>query len=927
MKARLLILTVALLMSIPTAVAGVVEGTITDTATGEPLIGATVTYAAGKGTVTDVDGHFALEISNGKYLLTVIYIGYKTISKEVNVTEGTQKVDIGMEEDNTSLKDALVVGEARHDTEAAIVREQQESPVAMTAVSDQQIKRSQDKDASEVIRRIPGISIIDQKFVMVRGLSQRYNNVWMNGSAVPSSEADQRAFSFDIIPSSQLSNMKVVKSAAPDFPADFSGGFILVNTKDVPEKNSWNISLGGRYNDQTHMKNQQYYKGSHTDFLGFDNGKRSLDGGINTMLQPEVNGYSLLNNGLNNDWLIRERKPFADLNLSASISRRRVTANGHTLGLNGSLNYSNGYSTLTDIKNNLFGAYDRTHDRSNYLRKATDEQYTHNARLGALLGMVWFSTSRRHRIELKQIFNQIGISRYTCRRGYDAQNDYTEQAEYYYQSRLTYNLGLTGKHTLTDTDQLDWNLGYAYANRNLPDRRRYAVVEQAEGGLGVENLNDINREFSTLGEHLYSAATNWEHVFNIGSFEPSVKIGIYGEHKSRKYDTRFFTYAWASGQLPQQLQKLDVPTALLSEENYGPNSLYLLEQVDWTNNYEAKNTLGSGYLALLLPFFDKKLEAYGGVRFESCHTELVSHTRRQEYSPLSTRYDYKDLFPSLNLTYHLKKDHQLRMAYGRTTNRPEFRELSTSVYYDFDLASNVQGNHKLKPAYIDNMDLGWEWYPNAGEIISVSLFYKHFKDPVEWTYTVAGGTDLIYSYMNAEGANNYGVELDVRKQLDFIHLPRLSLSLNAAWIHSKVNFPDTSNEKDRPMQGQSPYLVNAGLFYNSDASKPTVSRLKGWSAAILYNIIGMRIIGVGRSIGSAETDVRVPDSYEMPRHQVDMNIGKSFGHVDVRLSVRDLLSQKVRYVQFENTPHGELEQVTRSYNPGRTVTLSVTYRL
>ncbi len=187
-----------------------------------------------------------------------------------------------------------------------------------------------------------------------------------------------------------------------------------------------------------------------------------------------------------------------------------------------------------------------------------------------------------------------------------------------------------------------------------------------------------------------------------------------------------------------------------------------------------------------------------------------------------------------------------------------------------------------------SVHFGWEWYPNAGEVISLSLFYKHFKNPIEWTSTVAGGTDLVYSYLNAESADNYGVELDIRKQLDFIHLPAFSLSLNAAWIHSSVNFPEGSREKDRPMQGQSPYLVNAGIFYNSDLGKPSLAWQKGWTPSLLYNTIGKRIIGVGRSIGSGETDVRVPDSYEMPRHQIDLNLGKSFGRLDMRLSVRDL---------------------------------------
>ncbi|MDO4497591.1 MAG: TonB-dependent receptor, partial [Bacteroidales bacterium] len=871
-----------------------------DQQTGEPLMGATITWAEGKGTSTNLDGLFQLELPNGTYELTVRYVGYNTVINTFSVKSETQTKDFELTADNTMLGDVTVVGQTRLNTEVATLKEQQRANVAMVTVSDQQIKRTQDKDASEVIRRIPGVSIIDEKFVMVRGLAQRYNNVWMNEAAVASSEADQRAFSFDIIPSSQIENMKVVKTAAPEFPADFTGGFILINTKDVPLTDSWSVSLGGSNNSETHFKDFLYYKN---------------------------NRHSLMHNGIDVDWKKHCRKPVADWTASATIAKRWLLEGGQTIGLTGSFNGSNNLRTMLNSENNLFGAYDVTHDRSNYLRKAIDDQYSNNNRLGGMLGLVWLSPTGRHCLRAKQVINHLTKDRYTYRKGFDAQSDYMEQAEYYYQSRLTYNLGLSGKHTLTDNDQVDWNLGYVFANRSLPDRRRYAVFGQEDGTLEVENLNDINREYSLLKEHIYSGGVNWKHDFSFNDWKPSLKMGAYGEYRTRKYDTRFFTYAWPSGQLPQELRKLDVPTQLLTREHYGDNGLYMHEQVDWSNNYAANGTLGSGFAALLLPFFDNRLEAYGGLRFESYHTELISHTRRQEYSPLSTFYDYNDLFPSLNLTYHLNDTQQLRAAYGRTTNRPEFRELSTSVYYDFDLASNVQGNHNLKPAYIDNLDLGWEWYPNAGEVVSISLFYKRFKDPIEWTYTVAGGTDLVYSYMNAKGANNYGIELEARKQLDFCHLPQFSLSVNAAWIKSEVTFAEGSREKDRPMQGQSPYLVNVGLFYNSDQGKPSANWQKGWSASLLYNTIGKRIIGVGRSVGSGETDVRVPDSYEMPRHQLDMNIGKSFGKLDLRLSLRDVLAQKVLFKQFEQTPHGEVEQITRSYKPGRNIGLTLTYKM
>lgn len=903
---RLLLLLAMVMCNGICAVAGIVEGNVTDKETGEPLIGASVTYAEGKGVSTDMDGHFVLNLPNGRHRITFRYIGYKTVTKEVVSGKGKQNIDIALETDNASLGTVTVVGEAHHNTEAATTKEQQESHVTMTGVSEQQIKKTQDKNASEVIRRIPGVSIIDEKFVMVRGLSQRYNNVWLNGAAVPSSEADQRAFSFDIIPSGQLDNLKVVKSAAPEYPADFSGGFIMVNTKDVPSTNTWSVGIGGGFNTETHGKERIYGVGNCKKF-----------------------------NGINTDWHTKTSTPIADLSISADIAQRWNTSGGQTFGLTGSVNFTNGYQTLADMENNMFGAYDVTHERSNYLRKAIDQQYNNNTRLGAMLGLIWLPASW-HRIELKQILNRLTKDRYTYRRGYDAQSDYMEQAEYYYQSRLTYNLGLSGKHILGESDKLNWNLGYAYANRDLPNRKRYTIYQQESEQMEVENLNDINRELSHLDENLVSGAVDCEHKFNLHTWQPSLKFGGYGEYRSRKYETQFFTYAWPNGQLPQAMREMDVPTELLTPEHYGDDGLYLIEQVDWSNNYEANARLMSGYLSLHLPFFNNKLEAYGGVRFEHSQTELVSHTRRQEPSPLSTYYKYNDFFPSLNIVAHASKDHQLRLAYGKTTNRPEFRELSTSVYYDFDLASNVQGNHNLQPAYIDNLDLGWEWYPHAGEVVSVSLFYKHFKNPIEWTYTVAGGTDLIYSYLNAEGANNYGVELDVRKQLDFIKLPQFSVSLNASWIKSKVEFAEGSKEADRPMQGQSPYLVNLGLFWNSDQgsysnvssnSKNGKGWKEGWTAALLYNTIGKRLIGVGRSVGSGVTEVRVPDSYEMPRHQLDLNMGKRLGRFDLRLSVRDLLAQKVQFKQFEQTPKGEVEQVTRSYKPGRTFLLTVSYKM
>lgn len=250
--------------------------------------------------------------------------------------------------------------------------------------------------------------------------------------------------------------------------------------------------------------------------------------------------------------------------------------------------------------------------------------------------------------------------------------------------------------------------------------------------------------------------------------------------------------------------------------------------------------------------------------------------------------------------------------------------MSSSVFYDFDLSGNIQGNPNLTACYVHNVDLRYELYPSKSELVSVALFYKNFQNPIEWTYTVAGGTDPIYSYKNAKGAYSYGVELDVKKSLDFIGVPDLSLVFNGALIKSKVNFDKGDQEKNRPMQGQSPYIINTGLFYQN-------SRI-GLSAALLYNRIGKRIVGVGRSMGSVDDNVRIPDSYEMPRNAVDINLSKKIGsHFELKLSVKDLLGESVVFKQFEdgirlnNGTVKNAEEVTRCYKPGRNYSLSVTY--
>lgn len=913
-----------------------IKGVVIDQKSKETLIGAVVTVdGTNVKAITNIDGNFLIDgmKKDKTYTLYINYVGYKT-----QKIDGVQAKDadqvIALQPDEQQLKEVTVTAVERRNTDAAMIQVAKNSPVIVSNVSAQEISRTQDTNAGEVIRRVPGVSLIDDKFVMVRGLSQRYNNVWVNGGAVPSSEADSRAFSFDIIPSSQIDNLTIVKSPTAEYPADYSGGFIIVNTKEIPAENSFNIAVGGNWNTSSAFKDFSYSKGSGTDFLGFDNGLRNLNGDIHADLNPQLdaNGKpvgdyatSLLGNGLNNDWLVKNRKPLGDLKLAASLNRRWMLG-GRTLGMLAAMNYTNEYRTYENMENNLYGIYDAANDKPNYLRHSVDDQYNNNVRLGAMLNFTFLSKDGNHKYQLKNIFNQLATSRYTWRDGVSAQSNLERSAEYYYRSRTTYNGQLTGKHTFT-SDALDWSIGYAYANRHLPDRRRYLIDDALESGVyALSTGNDISREWTQLDEHILSLGVNDKHHFKFGNFEPDLQVGAYGEYRSREYQTRNFIYNWnvSDNNMPSDFRHSDIPTLLSSEANMGYDKLYLLEEKQMRNNYRGHNTLGAGYLALSLPF--GKLGIHAGVRFEHNDMELISNSRDYEKSESSRHYKTDDVFPSLNTTYKISDQHQVRLSYARSINRPEFREVSSSVYYDFDLASNVQGNTELKNCYVDNLDLRYEWYPSRGELISLAVFYKHFDSPIEWTYTVAGGTDLIYSYKNAKSANNYGVELDIRKNLGFIGLKDFSWSFNGALIKSKVQFEKGAKEEDRPMQGQSPYLINTGIFYKNAPLKMDI--------ALLYNRIGKRIIGVGRSEGSTgdDSNSRVPHSYEMPRNTIDFSLAKKFGeHLELKLNVRDLLAEKIYYKQFADVTYSdgskkEVEEIARCYKPGRNIGLQAIYK-
>lgn len=910
------------------------KGTIVDAADGSTLIGASIYIASiDQGTVTDVDGNFSFSLEVGTYQAEVRYVGYKTLQLQINPADFNGNLTVKLHSETEVLDDVTVVSTVRKNSDLALIRQLRANTMVTSGISAQQIKRSVDNNASEVIKRIPGITLMDSKYVMVRGLSQRYNNVWMNGASVPGSEPDSRAFSFDLIPSGQIDNLMIVKSPAPEYPADFSGGFIHIATKDIPEQNDFSISLGGTLNDQTHFRPFTYYKGGNTDFLGFDGGFRALRGNFPAIVDDNDPALitRLTQSGFNNRWALSQQKPVADVKLLTSVNHTFRFGNGEKLGLIGALNYEHKYQRVVDMINNRYGLRNWIADEPSFDNEYKDDQYGITSILGGLCNIA-FTPNATSNYALKNTVNVIGLNRYTFRDGYQnlSQKYLQQQQEYLYNSRLTYSGQLNGSWTLSEPSQLKACIGYSFANNDRPDRRRINreqndnEVDPHYGQFRIDQ-NEISRDFSYLGEHIFSAKADYQYKFTLGATENSLKVGLYGEHRRRSYTNRIFYYRWNNDNVPVDFEYRDPVEGVLLDANYDAEKLYIHEEVDQRNSYKGRSWQTAAYAGYNIAV--GAFNAYAGVRYEFNRMQLISNAYLREEGTETTNHDDGGLYPSVNLSYDVAKDHKIRLSYGMTVNRPEFRELSRSIYYDFDLFSNVGGNPDLKPAKIHNIDLRYEWYPSQTELVSLAFFYKHFRNPIEWSYFVTGGSYLYY-FRNALKADNLGIELEVNKELDFIGLKGLSLRFNAAYIHSKVAFPEGSQEDDRPMQGQSPFIVNAMLFYRNE---PT-----GLSAALQYNIIGKRIVGVGRSDQSQTGLINnaIPDSYEMPRHSLDLALGWEFAkNWNLKLKIKNLLNSKLRYVQFPkgilpDGTHKSAEEVTKEYKLGRSfgITLGYSFR-
>lgn len=914
---------------------GRIAGVIKDAANSEPLIGATATVVGGSGAAADLDGKYLISLEPGTYTVNFKFIGYvsRTIENVVVTSGQTTLLNINLKESVRETEVVVVTTTIKKGSMETMIKDIQNAATVTSGVSAEQMRRTPDKTTADVLKRVSGASIQDNKFAVVRGLSDRYNLGFLNGVQLPSTESDRKAFTLDIIPSFVVDKMVIAKTASPDKPGDFAGGLIDITTRDIPFENSAFITIGGGTHSLTTNKNftAQYKTGSDVFGLATD---RILPTNIISTAEnkPLQAGNALLTaegQKFNHDFSRRSFNANPNLTFQAGINGRTKIF-GNDFGYLGAATFSNSYRNINSFQTiPLLG--NETALKNPVNGDTINQNISRYNTTSALMGNFSYKIGDFTKISFKNLYTVISENSYGERflgrlPADEAENQKQRSYIYFFSSNQMVSNQLNVDHYFNKAKlRVNATGGYFYADRQVPDYRRlnYQSLFDTENRtygryqlFSVPDVRDFNpdlpqRYYSNLYENAKNA--NLDITKSVNFLESTdIKAGFAYMERERTFRVRNFLYGYNTNSLSQAPTFFGPDTIFNNRINN--NQFYLKESTLASDFYNGKSKLVAAYIMSdmrIKPW----LRAIYGVRLEQFNQEVNAFT--DEGDTVKPVLDNTDFLPSVNFIINPRANHNLRLGYSRTLSRPEFREFAPVAFYDFNTNAIVVGAPNLVRTSIDNIDLRYEIYSDEGESFSINPFYKRFTNPVE--SQVGGSGTRTFTYFNAKEANNYGVEFDARITFKRFGsspiLERISLYGNYSLISSTVKIDTVAGSiKDRPLQGQSPYVFNAGLVYQ-DADK-------GWDAAFTINRVGRRIA----YIGNEEKQI----IWENPRTIIDLSISKVVAKkLTIRFVAGDILAQDLVFYQDLNTnkKYDKGGDVTAfRFQNGFTTTLSINYK-
>lgn len=942
-------------------------GKVIDKETGEDLIGAYIVLKVGEeqktGTSTDIDGTYSLETEPGIYEIVVSYISYNDlIIKDVNIKEGENfPLDISLSSSTEILTEVVVTAEAIKNTDAALITLQRKSFSVQDGISSKQISRTGSSNAAEAMKQMTGAVIEDGRFVVMRGLGDRYSLAQLNGVTLPSADPYKNSSSLDIIPAQMIDHLITNKTFTPDMPGNFSGGLVNITTKTFPEQFTLFFSLGLDVNTQsTFQKNFLGMNRGKYDWLGFDDGGRAhpellLDPKVRDLMSSSTylsarnpssqndqirNLFDQTSKVLSNEFIPTPRTAPMNRSFNFSIGNKSSLF-GKDLGYSFGLNYSNNYTFYGD---GVIATYINTNSSSLFdYQKLQEKKSVENPHLGAIAN-ISYKLNDQNIISVSSIFNNDAdmttrsqTGRFLGQVSQSESSFNTNTLEF--TQRQFLNTQISGKHGVgkNQVTSIEWMISNASSLQKEPDLRYFAYTI-SEPGTDNQQFYINNSEIA-FPYHFFRDLKDKHTEGKLDIAIPFLTKGNPGSSNKLKVGAFFSSSDRNFEEYRYQLNNSGVPSELnfsafngnfkdfLSPSNFGIigkttvngvltrylTGYHYINQNNDLNFYTGSQDIFAAY-GMLIQNITKKLKFVGGGRLEATDLNVKSRDLQAREGVI----DLVDLLYSTNLIYEWNSKTNVRLAASNTLARPNMRELAP--FYQFDTKNgffNI-GNPDLRRTLIQNYDFRYETYPNSGELFAVSLFAKTFVDPILRAFNPRATIPEL-SYINVDNAQVFGFEMELRKNLGFLNpiLKNFLFSSNLAIISSGYDIPavEVANSKAidprysltrRPFQGQAPFITNFILSY--------LSAEKGFEATASFNLSGRKLYGIAL--------FATPDIYEEPIPLLNFKISKRIGdHYQISFTARNLLNAENRKTQNFN----DISYLAEGFRIGSTFGINFTY--
>lgn len=900
-------------------------GEVISLESGDAIEGVQVIVSGEKVTATtNKVGNFRLTLPLEKATISFIHPNYATLTKkDLTISEHAKEpMIIKMSPAATKLKDVVVTAPHIQGSTASLLDEKRTSSEISEILGADQMAKSGDGNAASALRRVTGLTLLDGKYIFVRGLGERYSATTLNGSQLPSPEPTRRVVPLDIFPAGVLESIVVQKSFSPQMPAEFGGGIVGLRTKKIPDHFFLKLDFSSSWSTERD-KTRYNYPGSKRDWSGWDDGNRELPTLIrNSTVRGKIDQgedftdeeIEEFGESLPNQYDVAEQSctlqnafsfktactlPFG---LSVSLGDKFQVADtkfGYLI--------SASYSSKSSDLNRRLTRYNASAGVLDNIDKDLDYNGTQDTIHFSSLNTFGLEYNRDHKIGVTTFVTRKTTNKTQLKEGTTGGGDDTiRTTKLEWKERELMFHQVTGDHTILDRFDLNWNYSQADAKTYTPDTREYRYEQfEPESPYALSTRSDGNqRNYSTLNDENEDWSVNLTYrAISTDWIKSKLSLGVSQLTKNRTYEMRRF-YFTGFEQLTnwQSIRTLN-PESIFTPENIGPNGLRLIEGTRNTDTYKARHWIDSHYAMAHVSLFEV-IDASGGLRVEKSDQQVLTFDQHAADSEaVRAKLKTTNKLPGYSLKLKILDNLFFRGSYGKTISRPDFRELSTATYTDDDIDMEVEGYPDLKNAETLNLDSRLEYYPTPNESISFGWFSKKIKKPIERVLLNIAGNDNKVSYRNSKSAENYGYEFELLKKLHFAR-QLFTLGGNYTRIFSEItlDLSDIANQttmtsKTRPMQGVSRYTSNLYLTHE----------YRGLAYTLLYNEIGPRISELGTN--------SMPDIYEETIKNLDLVASQKLSeHFNIKFKVKNLLRSGRKSTQGSKVI--SLKQGSRDYSLG-----------